>query len=41
VAELGGDIGVKHGKSGSDVRLFAKWKNPNKMRVIIKKNKII
>jgi hypothetical protein len=40
-AELGGDIGTKHGESGSDVRLFAKRKSPNKMRVIIKKNKII
>jgi hypothetical protein len=40
-AELGGDIGVKHSEGGSDVTLFAKWKSPNKMRVIIKKNKII
>jgi hypothetical protein len=39
--ELGGDIGVKRGESGSNVRLFAKWKSLNKMRVIIKENKII
>jgi hypothetical protein len=35
-AELGGDIGVKRSEGGSDVRLFAKWKSPNKVRVIIK-----
>jgi hypothetical protein len=40
-AKLGGDVGVKRGESGSDVILFAKRKSPNKMRVIIKKNKII
>jgi hypothetical protein len=39
--ELGGNVGVKHSESGSDVRLFAERKSPNKMRVIIKKNKII
>jgi hypothetical protein len=40
-AKLGGDIGVKRSEGGSDVRLFVKWKSPNKMGVINKKNKII
>jgi hypothetical protein len=40
-AELGGDIDVKRSEGGSNVRLFANWKSPNKMRVIIEKNKII
>jgi hypothetical protein len=40
-AEQSGDIGVKRSEGGSDVGLFAKGKSPNKMRVIIKKNKII
>jgi hypothetical protein len=39
--ELGRNIGVKRSESGSNVRLFAERKSPNKMRVIIKKNKII
>jgi hypothetical protein len=34
--ELGGDIGVKRSECGSNVRLFAKWKSPNKVGVIIK-----
>jgi hypothetical protein len=34
--ELGGDIGVKRSEGGSNVRLFAKWKSPNKVGVIIK-----
>jgi hypothetical protein len=38
--KLGGNVGVKRNESGSDVRLFAERKSPNKMRVI-KKNKII
>jgi hypothetical protein len=41
VTELGGNVGVKRSESVSDVRLFAERKSPNKMRVIIKKNKII
>jgi hypothetical protein len=34
--ELGGDIGVKRSEGGSNVRLFTKWKSPNKVGVIIK-----
>jgi hypothetical protein len=39
--KLGGNVGIKSGESGSDVRLFAERKSPNKMGVIIKNNKII
>jgi hypothetical protein len=39
--KLGGHVCVKGGKGGGDVGLLAKGKCPNKVRIVIKNNKII
>jgi hypothetical protein len=39
--KLGGHVCVKGGKGGGDVRIFAKRKCPNEVRIVIQNNKII
>jgi hypothetical protein len=40
-AKLGGHVGVEDSKDGSNIGIFAKGKIPNKVRVVVKNNKII